>query len=589
MPKLDPRLIPGSKVHCKASAVFCKAECKRLYGGLHDSHFMEGTVLSAKKVSTHSSSGKIFAKNVVEVEVNLLGNRTKIVTLGLAQLKAGPALDGNLLTNHPVINPSDPVSPLAVAELPPPPPHQQTPETPTQRASASFCGNSVSSGNSILSENLPSSPNLLAPDPTVTCHGVDWFTDNEKAKDPANGKVYARKWFVRDRFGNQYYEDSDLSNSLDIFGYFEMMFPPDALDTILCETNNQLRNAGYVTTYKGELLRFFGVMITITRLTFDSRRDLWSTIPAGKFVPRAVLGRTGISKNRFDALFSCLRWSHQPSERPPDMSAEEYRWLLVDDLVAHINRYRQRTFFPSERICVDESISRWYGIGGDWINEGLPHYIAIDRKPENGCEIQNAACGESGVMMSLSIVKSNRVEESDHDSNEEGNSTPHGVCVLQKLLTPWKSAHDRVVCADSYFASVAAARAMRKLGFRFIGVVKTAHRGFPLKYLSSVPLAERGSVAALVTEEDGLEMTAFVWCDRERRYFISTADGISEGKPYQRKRWRQVEPVESNAPPVVVDLQIAQPRGAEVYYRKTRPQGNPNPILSLWNVTRFNF
>jgi hypothetical protein len=33
-------------------------------------------------------------------------------------------------------------------------------------------------------------------------------------------------------------------------------------------------------------------------------------------------------------------------------------------------------------------MSQWYGKGGDWINTGLPHYIAIKRKPENGCEIQ---------------------------------------------------------------------------------------------------------------------------------------------------------------------------------------------------------
>jgi hypothetical protein len=26
-------------------------------------------------------------------------------------------------------------------------------------------------------------------------------------------------------------------------------------------------------------------------------------------------------------------------------------------------------------------------------NHGLPMYVAMNRKPENGCEIQNAACG----------------------------------------------------------------------------------------------------------------------------------------------------------------------------------------------------
>ena len=56
-------------------------------------------------------------------------------------------------------------------------------------------------------------------------------------------------------------------------------------------------------------------------------------------------------------------------------------------------------FFPSNEICVDESMPLSYGQGGHWINHGLPMYVTIDKKPENGCEIQNAAYGRSGVMI----------------------------------------------------------------------------------------------------------------------------------------------------------------------------------------------
>jgi hypothetical protein len=63
-----------------------------------------------------------------------------------------------------------------------------------------------------------------------------------------------------------------------------------------------------------------------------------------------------------------------------------------------------KTFVPSDNICVDESISRWYGQGSDLINHGLPMYIAIDRNPENGCEIENVACAKSGLMLRLRLV-----------------------------------------------------------------------------------------------------------------------------------------------------------------------------------------
>jgi hypothetical protein len=35
---------------------------------------------------------------------------------------------------------------------------------------------------------------------------------------------------------------------------------------------------------------------------------------------------------------------------------------------------------------------------------GLPHYVAIDRKPEKGCEVQNAALGRSGIMLNIRLV-----------------------------------------------------------------------------------------------------------------------------------------------------------------------------------------
>ena len=85
------------------------------------------------------------------------------------------------------------------------------------------------------------------------------------------------------------------------------------------------------------------------------------------------------------------------------MKHSQYRWKLVDKFVKRFNDYRAQSFIPSEMICVDESISRWYGKGGDWINNKLSHYVAINRKPENGCEIQDSCSGVSGIMMRLRL------------------------------------------------------------------------------------------------------------------------------------------------------------------------------------------
>ena len=59
------------------------------------------------------------------------------------------------------------------------------------------------------------------------------------------------------------------------------------------------------------------------------------------------------------------------------------------------------TISPLDEICNNESMSQWYGQGSHWINHSIPMYVVIDHKPENRCEIQNAACGHSGVMIHL--------------------------------------------------------------------------------------------------------------------------------------------------------------------------------------------
>ena len=54
------------------------------------------------------------------------------------------------------------------------------------------------------------------------------------------------------------------------------------------------------------------------------------------------------------------------------MSSEVYRWRLVGDFEKKPNNHREAMFTPSTMIYVDKSLSRWYGIGGEWINSGLP-------------------------------------------------------------------------------------------------------------------------------------------------------------------------------------------------------------------------
>jgi hypothetical protein len=56
-----------------------------------------------------------------------------------------------------------------------------------------------------------------------------------------------------------------------------------------------------------------------------------------------------------------------------------------------------------------------YPANSNWINLGLPHYVAMDRKPEHGCEIQNCCDGITGIMMRLELVKSQAMEAASQE------------------------------------------------------------------------------------------------------------------------------------------------------------------------------
>ena len=234
---------------------------------------------------------------------------------------------------------------------------------------------------------------------------------------------------------------------------FLLMFPPKQLTDMVRWTNIQLHKSSMKETMPSEVLKFFGILILTTTFEFTSRTSLWNTTAWSKYRPAPQFGLTGMSKNRFEDLFSCMRWSFQPAVptfKGESASSEVFRWKLVDDFVKNFNEHRANYFNPSEMICVDESMSRWYGQGGHWIKHGLTQYVAIDRKPENGCEIQNAACGMSGVMLRLKLIKGADLPGSEEEQfGNKDESLLHGTDVLKHVVSPWFGSN-WIVCADSY-------------------------------------------------------------------------------------------------------------------------------------------
>jgi Transposase IS4 len=166
---------------------------------------------------------------------------------------------------------------------------------------------------------------------------------------------------------------------------------------------------------------------------------------------------TSMSRKSFDEISAFLCFSDQPKKKR-EVSSVRYCWKLVNEFVSAVNTHRRTMVMPSEHICLDESIARWYGQGGHRIDMGLPQYVAIDRKPENGCEVQNSACCRRGIMLNIRFVTTAEFE-ARWTAAIENTELGHGTAILSGLVQPLAGT-GRCICAVSYFASVEAAEVM---------------------------------------------------------------------------------------------------------------------------------
>jgi Transposase IS4 len=184
-----------------------------------------------------------------------------------------------------------------------------------------------------------------------------------------------RPWSVR-RLQAGLISESTGFSSLTPYDYFLAMLPYAHLGEIARLTNIHLQQQKLALISVGELLKFFGVLVLMTRLELGKRHDLWKTSPSSRYIPAPAYGKTGVSRNRFDQISACIRFNDQPKMQG-EISSVRYRWMLVNDFVSAVNTQRRTMVTASEILYVDESSARWYGQGGLWIDFGLPHYVSI--------------------------------------------------------------------------------------------------------------------------------------------------------------------------------------------------------------------
>ncbi len=176
--------------------------------------------------------------------------------------------------------------------------------------------------------------------------------------DIANEPTSNYQWSHKGPFGKRIALGNLEYGNMSSLQAFLHMMPPAQLALMLELTNVRLATKDKREMTCQELLRWIGACVLIASINFwGDRRKLWEGSGAtSKYLPSYDIHATGMSRNFFDDIWYAISWSHQPPEQPHGMSSEQYHWMLVNNHVTNINKYRARTFIPGDHLEANETV-----------------------------------------------------------------------------------------------------------------------------------------------------------------------------------------------------------------------------------------
>ena len=81
-------------------------------------------------------------------------------------------------------------------------------------------------------------------------------------------------WRMTTPSGSEIFKGCEEGKTMSRLDFFLLMFPPKQLKKMVKYTDKQLQQNGGDELSKGELLKFFGLLILFTRFQFSLRRNL---------------------------------------------------------------------------------------------------------------------------------------------------------------------------------------------------------------------------------------------------------------------------------------------------------------------------
>lgn len=294
-----------------------------------------------------------------------------------------------------------------------------------------------------------------------------------------------------------------------------------------------------LTRWKQVTHREFGVFLgmIIGAVAFvESGKQLWKPKFPG------IGGHPRYDKYMSETRFKEIRKYASYAMLSTTAAAAGDPWARVRGAIDGFNERRRDIFRMPCIIIMDETMSAWAPQSSK--TGGLPHLSFIIRKPEPlGTEFKTTADGATGCMTAMEIQEGrDRMRDKAH---RDGHTKQTTACImrLRDEIAAAPTGYKRLFLGDSWFASVDTAVAVGKGGVggsadgdgvdtfgesggvdqsgdaidatsgdHFIGIVKTSHARYPLKYIRNAVDGMPGGVKIVLTAEvDGVDLVACGW------------------------------------------------------------------------------
>lgn len=364
------------------------------------------------------------------------------------------------------------------------------------------------------------------------CNRHDITTSRDNQNDCSDSVIaHETSWFFGRGVLIDFFKDSKYNprlhiqdpKSLSELDFWLLFFPSNDINHILACTNAHLREKRKQVS-KHAFYKVIGLLYAMSLNVLGVRRDYWSQND-GLYPAPSFGDRFGMGLHRFEEILMSMAFAM------PDQRENGDRWYQVRPLLEMTVSQWREVFSPGFKLTVDESMFAWYGKGNN-DPDGMPAVIKIKRKPKGvGCEVKTICDSVSKIMIGMEINEGKDIMSGKKWQRDLGA----GTATTLRLTEPWHGT-GRIVVGDSWFGSVKTAVELRKRGLYFLGMVKTAHKNYPLQEAVKRCPQMKGSCVSATAKREDVPLTCIAWRDLRVHTFVGTCSTTMPGSPCRKKR-----------------------------------------------------